>query len=266
MAHRVISSDSEDEYDAPVGKNKVIRNNRIIDSNDEGEDSVDNPDINSFSSSSDSSSDVYSEPESTPNESFSPVRVAHKKMANQRVYILSDDDDDDDSFSLPRDARKPSSNKEKLENKENKDTYTKAMNVQLSSRGVVGGGFNTPEGTGKERTENCGDSSESNKENTLPPSKNLLAGGVPEKPATVPVLQVSQAKLPVMKAPQAVMMIAQRPALLKQLDYVKVRIIAIVYNSVYVFMTRPPGVKSKHGGESSRQRGISCQMGEADYW
>ena len=245
MAHRVISSDSEDEYDAPVGKNKVIRNNRIIDSNDEGEDSVDNPDINSFSSSSDSSSDVYSEPESTPNESFSPVRVAHKKMANQRV-ILSDDDDD--SFSLPRDARKPSSNKEKLENKENKDTSTKAMNVQLSSRGVVGGEFNTPEGTGKERTENCGDSSESNKENTLPPSKNLLAGGVPEKPATVPVLQVSQAKLPIMKAPQAVMMTAQkqvptyhlahtRPALLKQLDYVKVRTIAIVYNSVYVYMT-----------------------------
>ena len=233
MAHRVIS-DSEDEYDAPIGKSKVNRNNRIIDSNDEDEDSVDNPDINSFSSSS-SSSDVYSESESIANESFSPLQVAHKRMARQRV-ILSDDEEEDPSLSQP-DARKPASTK-KVENEDDKDASTTAS---VSSREVMGDEANTPEGTGKERTEKSSVSGESNKENTSPPSNNLL----PEKPAIVPLLGVTQAKPPLVQvpakgAPQAVaaaqtqvpayQLSHTRPALLKQLEYVKVRNRVIVYS------------------------------------
>lgn len=265
MAHRVITSDSED--DDVIGKSKVIRNKRIVDSYNEEEDSVDNPDINSFSSST--SSDVYSEPESISNESFSPLQVTHKRMAKQRV-ILTDDEEEDPSYSPPKDDRKPAINTRmakqrvvltddeeedqrfspskddrepainKVDNKDASMTGNAKMNAQLGSREVVGGEVNThEEGTGEERTESSG---ESNKENTSPPSNSSL----PEKPATVPVLGVSQAKPLVTcttlakEVPQAVVRSQQqvptyhvaytRPALLKQLEYVKVRIIVIVFN------------------------------------
>ena len=258
MAHRVISSDSEDDdYDVPIGKSKVIRNKRIVDSYNEEEDSVNNPHISSFSSSA--SSEVDSEPESNANESFSPLQAAHKRMTKQKV-ILSDDEEEDPSFAPPKDDRKPAIDKKMIKQRvilsdeeedssfsppkddrklvgnkvDNKDALTTAnaeMNVQLVSREVVGDEVNTQEEeeTVEERTES---SSESNKENTPPPSNSSL----PEKPATALVLGVSQAKplvhVPAKEGLQTVMTAQKqvpayhvaytRPALLKQLEYVKV--------------------------------------------
>ena len=321
MAHRVISSDSEDnDYDAPIGKSQVTRNiKRIVDS-DEEEDSLDNPDISQFSSSA-SSSDVYSEPESSPNESFSPIQVTNKRIAKQRV--LSDDEEDpnfsppkddrklainkrmskqrvilsvdtrehalsnvyflsdeekDPSFSPPkddtRDDRKPSINErmttqkvilsddedpsfspkdnrkpKEVDNKDPLMTANTEMNVQLDNKEVVDGEVNThEEETGKESGSN-----ESNKENTSPPSSSSLPG----KPVTIPMLGVSQAKplvqVPAKGAPQAVVTFQRevptyqvahtRPALLKQLEYVKVRITVIVFNCLVIVFTTFRGYK-----------------------
>ena len=225
MAHRVISSDSEDEYDAPVQKNKPIKNNQIMDLTDESEDS-DNPDINSFSSSASSSSDIYSEPESSLNVSLSPIQA--RRTMKQRT-ILSDDEEDDNS--QPSEGRKPTSNDKG--NSENKDTPGNSSVHSESSSSEV----NSP------REEQTEVSKEINKENTPPLPYNLP----PKKPVVKPVQVPSQAKpmnrVQLMPAkglpqdPQSVLIPAThnqvaayqlshtRPALLKQLDNVKVSVI-----------------------------------------
>ena len=221
MAHRMISSDSEEEYDAPI-QHRPIRSSQIIDSTNESEDS-DNPDINSFSSSA--SSDIYSEPESSLNASLSPIQVTRKTKSKQRT-ILSDDEEESDSqpHPQPNEGRKPTSSKVENESTlENNSVCSEASNSEVNS-------------PGDEQREV---SKETNKENTSPLPQNLP----PEKPMAKPTQGHSQATpvnqmqvMPAKELPQPVLIPATqnqvpqyqlahtRPALLKQLDNVKVSI------------------------------------------
>ena len=108
MAHLVLSSDSEDDYYTI----KATRSKQVIN------DAEDNPDIDSFSSSSESA-DVYSGSEPDPNESVSPeaspLQCTQKRTTNQR--IISDEEEEDTSFLTSKEARK-------LENKDTKSRTT----------------------------------------------------------------------------------------------------------------------------------------------
>ena len=127
MAYRALSSDSEDDYFTPTRSTKATRSKRVIDED------ADDPDIDSFSSSSESSV-VYSEPESTPNESVSPevspLQVTQKKKTNQRIIIS--DEEEDTSFLTSTEAGKP----------KNKDIKTRTnapakRNEAIKNAGVV---------------------------------------------------------------------------------------------------------------------------------
>lgn len=233
MAFRVINSDSEDEDDVPMRKNKPARNNQVIESSDESC----NPDIDSFSSS-----DVYSEPESNPNESFSPLQVTRKQRRARQKAILTDDEEEDPSYAPSNEAKEAISNKgNAIESREEsksevEDNSSESVNSIITTNGGELGGTeedNSLEGTGKERED---DNKENNKENTSPSSHKLP----PEKPLFVPMLASSQATSMIQplvvsakrpppavthtQAPNSTFSLAHtRPALLKQLEYVKVR-------------------------------------------
>lgn len=223
MAHRVISSDSEDEYDTPI-QHRPIRSNQIIDSTDESEDS-DNPDINSFSSSA--SSDIYSEPESSMYASLSPIQVTRRTMSKQRT-IMSDDEEEESDSQLSEDRKPTSGRFENKDKPENNSVRSEASNSEVNS-------------PGEEQREV---SKETNKENRSPLPQNLPL----EKPMAKPIQGYSQAVkpmnqtrlMPAKALPQPVLipptqnqlphdqyhLAHTRPALLKQLDNVKVSILA----------------------------------------
>ena len=167
----------------------------------------DGPNINSFTSAS---SDVNSEPEVNLDETFSPMQVLHKRFPKQQRNLLSDDEEDD---PLPI---RPVSNKEKAKDRDTPDLHSETANNDI----------NTHEGAGREEKD---DSEEANKENKSPPLHNLPSG----KPVTVPMLGASLAKPlsqpPVMPTKVAAQrqvptyqLACTRPALLKQLDNIKV--------------------------------------------
>ena len=128
MAHLVLSSDSEeDDYYTPMRSTKATRSKRVIN------DAEDNPDIDSFSSYSESA-DVCSGSESDPNESVSPeaspLQLTQKRTTNQR--IISDEEEEDTNFLTSKEARK-------LENKYTKSRTTAPVkrNEATKNAGVV---------------------------------------------------------------------------------------------------------------------------------
>ena len=165
-------------------------NMQVINLSDEAGDSPD--------SSPSEPSDVNSEPESTLNESARPLRMTQRGKLNEKI----NDEEKDPSF-LP--ARKSTINTETASTRISQQIIDE---VKTFEREVNG-----------------------NKENTTPPSNNLL----PEKPLLGALQTKSLAQMqgvPSEKPPQVMAaphkaptyhLAHTRQALLKQLDYVKVR-------------------------------------------
>ena len=208
MAHRVITSNS----DTRIQQNRSFRNNQVITDSSNKEDSFN---INSFTSAS---SDVYSEPEVNLYEAL--IRAPRKMYPKQQRILLFDGEEGD---PLPT---RPVSRKEKAEDGDdplkNNPFHSKAANNDI----------NAHKGAGREEKD---DSKETNKENKSPLPDNLPSG----KPVTVPMLGTSLVKPlsqpPVMPTKVAAQrqfptyqLACTRPALLKQLDNIKVIISVII--------------------------------------
>lgn len=250
MAHRAISSDSEDEHDTPILRNRPIRSNRLADTDDEDEE-LTNPDINSFASSIHSeesnlsepanpdidsfTSSIYSEPESNLSESFGPLQVARKRTSKQTIIVS----DDEEVIDISNESTESPGNIDKAEIEDDKillEDNSLHSNVTERSADIPGRVITkvntTEESEVEEREEQI-----NAKENNIPSSSSLL----PAMPLTVPVLDASRTN-PISQLPPAIVdkvppqtvttakqqqastyyLAHTRPALLKQLEHVKV--------------------------------------------